>query len=322
MLNNLLSERTELIKFVGVLAQCFFMKKCFKENDDTETRIAEQIATMIDNVNITEELKCFILGLLGVKDLKHNLFNLSMMVSSPQPQITSVIVHMACIIGTVTHYQTFWYQLIMMPLSSAGDRFPLIPFEKFGKEYDLPGIFAGTSNVTCNIMQIFLYGSLVIAFGLNKISSLNDPNLVGYDNDYIDMQIRQYWQKLQQVLQLNYDDVCVLLHTILFKSLQLFTAEPDGISFKESDTILMENIGHQDWAYRSLYQLLEELNGDNVVSSLEDKYRVQLPREGKESLIISAKCDLITIEKLDHALKVFVHRCLSSRITLLGQTNH
>ncbi|CAG2252999.1 unnamed protein product [Mytilus edulis] len=141
MLNNLLSERTELIKFVEVLAQCFFMKKCFKENDDTETRIAEQIATMIDNVNITEELKCFILGLLGVKDLKHNLFNLSMMVSSPQPQITSVIVHMACIIGTVTHYQTFWYQLIMMPLSSAGDRFPLIPFEKFGKEYDLPGIF-------------------------------------------------------------------------------------------------------------------------------------------------------------------------------------
>ncbi|XP_052068616.1 uncharacterized protein LOC127707898 [Mytilus californianus] len=239
-LHILLSERTDMLKFVGVLAQCFFMRKCLKENDDTEMQIAEQIAAMVDKANIKEELKSIINGLLGVQEFKHNLFNLSVMVRTPQPQISSVIVHMACIIGTITHYESFWNQTVFMPISSAVNGLPLIPFEKFEKEHELPEAFPGTSKVCCNIMQIFLHSSLVISFGLNKISSLNVLNLIGYENDNIDKQIRQYWQNLQQELQLNCDDMCILLHSILFNSLHLFTAEPDGTSLKESVNILMQ----------------------------------------------------------------------------------
>ncbi|CAC5398276.1 unnamed protein product [Mytilus coruscus] len=239
-LHNILLERNDMLKFVGVLAQCFFMRKCLKENDDTEIQIAEQIAAMIDKATIIEELKCIINGLLGVKEFKHNLFNLSVMVRTPQPQISSVIVHLACIVGTITRYESFWYQTVMMPLSSAVNGLPLIPFEKFEKEHELPEAFSGMSNVCCNIMQFFLHSGLVISFGLNKLSSLNVLNLKGYDNDYIDMQIRQYWQNLQQVLQLSCYDMCILLHSILFNSLHLFTAEPDGTSLKESGTILMQ----------------------------------------------------------------------------------
>lgn len=60
------------------------------------------------------------------------------------------------------------------------------------------------------------------------------------------------------------------------------------------------------------YQWLEELNGENLASSLGDTYRMQLPREGRDCLLRFSKSNMKSIEKLSHAVKVFVHRCLSS----------
>ncbi|XP_052069355.1 uncharacterized protein LOC127708504 [Mytilus californianus] len=59
----------------------------------------------------------------------------------------------------------------------------------------------------------------------------------------------------------------------------------------------------------NLYQWLEELNGESIIETLEDKYRVKLSDNAIQCLQ-EAKQNMKHLEKLDHPLKVFAHRCL------------
>lgn len=61
----------------------------------------------------------------------------------------------------------------------------------------------------------------------------------------------------------------------------------------------------------NLYIKLEELNGESVLDSMEKKYRVNLPLDGKETLKTTGKTCLGHLEGLLEALKIFIHRCLA-----------
>ncbi|VDH96558.1 Hypothetical predicted protein [Mytilus galloprovincialis] len=60
----------------------------------------------------------------------------------------------------------------------------------------------------------------------------------------------------------------------------------------------------------NLYQWLEELNGESIIETLEDEYRVKLSDNAIQCLQ-EAKQNMKHLKKLEHPLKVFVHRSLS-----------
>lgn len=60
-----------------------------------------------------------------------------------------------------------------------------------------------------------------------------------------------------------------------------------------------------------MYRWLEEINGDIVVDSLELQYRKQLRKDDRDRLSTAQADNIKYLEKLDHTLKVFVHRSLS-----------
>ncbi|CAG2237368.1 unnamed protein product [Mytilus edulis] len=70
-----------------------------------------------------------------------------------------------------------------------------------------------------------------------------------------------------------------------------------------------------------MYRWLEEINGDIVVDSLELQYRKQLRKDDRDRLSTAQADNIKYLEKLDHTLKVFVHRSLSlkSQDIRLGQ---
>ncbi|CAG2207748.1 RNF213 [Mytilus edulis] len=227
-LNGLLLEKNGIWNFVCVLAQSCFMSKCLRERNDSETQVAEQISNLVQKLQITDEIKNLINKMLGRMNFKHNIFNLSVMVESPQTQIISVIIHLACIVGNVASHDNFWYQLIMKPRSIASCNVPYTMFKNV-HENESSNEFSVIPNVVGHILQFLLHGSLVLSSELETISLEDVKNSVGFDcgdiQDYLEMQLQQYWQSLENVLQLNSNDLCILLHSILFKSLNLFTVK-------------------------------------------------------------------------------------------------
>ncbi|OPL33843.1 hypothetical protein AM593_09786, partial [Mytilus galloprovincialis] len=61
----------------------------------------------------------------------------------------------------------------------------------------------------------------------------------------------------------------------------------------------------------TLYKWLEELNGESLVETLDEAYHKLLPTEAKDFLQKIKKSHIIHLEKLQHPLLVFVHRCLA-----------
>ncbi|CAC5371888.1 unnamed protein product [Mytilus coruscus] len=183
--------------------------------------------------------------MLGMRNSKHNFFNLSVMVDSPQPQIISFMIYLACIVGNLASHDNFWYQLIMQPRSIASCNVPYTRFKNV-QENESSSTFSVIPNVSGNILQLFLHSSLVLSLELETTSLESFKNSVGFDcadvSDYLEMQLRQYWHSLESGLQLTSNDLCILLHSILFKSLSLFTVKyqcADVKDVKDAYTRLM-----------------------------------------------------------------------------------
>lgn len=63
----------------------------------------------------------------------------------------------------------------------------------------------------------------------------------------------------------------------------------------------------------NLYVKLEELNGECILDTLDQKYREDLPPEGRGKLETIGGSYVLHLEVLEEALKVFIHRCLAAQ---------
>ncbi|CAG2207733.1 unnamed protein product [Mytilus edulis] len=173
----------------------------FERKDDGEIRLASRIANIIDKIKITKEIKCIISSLLGITDFKHNLFDLSIMIESPQPQIVSVMLHLICIIGVLSPSNNYWHRIVMMPLSLEKCYLPLTTFDKCMNKDGSSNGFDEISEVTNNIMQLFLHICVVISLELDATSPEVVMNCIDIaDNNahsHLQLQIQQYWKSLQ-----------------------------------------------------------------------------------------------------------------------------
>ncbi|OPL33433.1 hypothetical protein AM593_05709, partial [Mytilus galloprovincialis] len=66
----------------------------------------------------------------------------------------------------------------------------------------------------------------------------------------------------------------------------------------------------------TLYKWLEELNGRSLVEALDERFHRTLHPEAKEILHQTKNSHMAHLEKLQHPLLVFVHRCLALRNTI------
>ena len=60
----------------------------------------------------------------------------------------------------------------------------------------------------------------------------------------------------------------------------------------------------------NIFKWMEEVGGERHVETLDDSFRVELPKEGKDALVKYASSHGNHVIQLGKALKVFVHRCL------------
>lgn len=271
-LGDILIEKKDVVTCLGVIAQTFFMSRCLKEKDDSEIRLASRIADIIDKIKITKEIKCIISSLLGITDFKHNLFDLSIMVESPQPQIVSVMLHLTCIIGVLSPSNNYWHRIVMMPLSFEKCYLPLTTFNKCKNKERSSNGFDDISEVTYDIMQLFLHSCVVISLELDATSPEVVMNCIDIvDNNahsHLELQIRQYWQSLQQLLQINCNDLCILLHTILFKTQHLFTSTHNVIEEADITTYLLKHASVIDKLLPNRFYIIQESKQHNA--SLSD----------------------------------------------------
>lgn len=63
----------------------------------------------------------------------------------------------------------------------------------------------------------------------------------------------------------------------------------------------------------NMYVKLEELNGECILDTLDQKYRDDLPPEGRGKLETIGGSYVLHLEVLEEALKVFIHRCLAAQ---------
>ncbi|CAC5397571.1 unnamed protein product [Mytilus coruscus] len=66
----------------------------------------------------------------------------------------------------------------------------------------------------------------------------------------------------------------------------------------------------------TLYKWLEELNGRSLLEALDERFHKTLHPEAKEILHQTKKLHMAHLEKLQHPLLVFVHRCLALKNTI------
>ncbi|CAC5371881.1 unnamed protein product [Mytilus coruscus] len=261
-LADILIEKKDVVTCLGVIAQTFFMSRCLKERDDSEIRLASRIADILDKINITKESKCIISSLLGITDFKHNLFDLSIMIESPQPQIVSVMLHLTCIIGVLSPSNNYWHRMVMMPLSLKKCYLPLTTFDKYKNKDGSSNGFDEISEVTYDIMQLFLHSCIVISLELDAASPEVVMNCIDIaDNNahsHLELQIQQYWQSLQQLLQLNCNDLCILLHTIIFKTQQLFISTHNVNEEADTTTYLLKHASVIDQLLPNRFHMIQE----------------------------------------------------------------
>ncbi|OPL33763.1 hypothetical protein AM593_02735, partial [Mytilus galloprovincialis] len=237
--NDILSDETPLsellddtsssspIAILCVLTKQFYMKKCFGRLTDDEKRTAEAIGGIVEKSVLKKEVKDIIELVMGQKDFKHGIFNLSEATESPVPQIVSVMIHLATIIVMNNQENTAWHKQLFCPSSV-----------KFELSADLPPLIQ-------DVLKLIWYSCLTCSYAfefadtksLEKITSESTENL----EEYLRESLENSWTCLHDLLEINYFDMCLLLHEFLFKSKNLFAGKADECKHNFSEQLIHEH---------------------------------------------------------------------------------
>ncbi|CAC5402561.1 RNF213 [Mytilus coruscus] len=215
------------ITILCLLTKQFYMKKCFHQLTDDEKRTAKAIVGIVKKSVLKRKVKDIIEHVLGPKDFKHGIFNLSEATESPVPQIVSVMIHLATIIVMNNQENTAWHKQLFCPLSV-----------KFELSTDLPPIIR-------DVLKLIWYSCLTCSYAfefadtksLKELTSESTENL----EEYLRKSLENSWTCLHDILEINYFDICLLLHEFLFKSKDLFAGKAEEYMNNFSEQLIHEH---------------------------------------------------------------------------------
>ncbi|XP_076075828.1 uncharacterized protein LOC143046554 [Mytilus galloprovincialis] len=201
---------------ICVLVKEFYMKKCFRQLNDEEKRTAKAVGEIIRKSVLEKSIKCIAELFLDLKAFRHSIFDISEVVESPIPQIVSVMIHLA--LEITLNYQenknTVWYRALFNPLSI---------------KCVLPD---GLPAIICHIIKIICYSCFTFSYGFALADTKSFDNVTPDDTvnleEYLRETLQESWKYLHHVLEINYFDICLLLHELvstLFKSEKLHTGK-------------------------------------------------------------------------------------------------